>query len=459
MSNILLVEPDYESKFPPLGLMRIATFHRELGDSVTLAKGKVPEYRDVKWHRIYVASLFTYELPRTVQTVKYYAKSVKSPYDIFVGGIGATLMPGYVREKIQCTLIEGPLDKPDLLAGESVPVATLVPDYSLIDAVKGRYHPADSYFCRVTLGCIRGCEFCAVPVLEPEFCFHEPLAAQIDEVNRKFGERQHLVLLDNNILALSEKQLDSVFEDIRRAGFPKGATRNGRKRTVDFNQAIDARLITPHVVEQLANICLEPVRLALDYDEVETAYKIAIRQLAAVGFTSFTNYVMFNYNDTPESFYRRVRVNADLSQELGIHVSGFPMRYVPVFSVKRHYIAPRWHWRYLRGIQCVLQATHGLVSPKQSFFFAAFGSSVEEFLEIISMPDRYIVMRERYKGQQVDDWRRLYRALTPDQREEFLGVLALLNNPKTRKQVIEKYAGQYGDLIEHYYPGGKAIRY
>ncbi len=42
--NILLIEPDYKNKYPPIGLMKIATYHRMLGDKVTFYKGDVREF-------------------------------------------------------------------------------------------------------------------------------------------------------------------------------------------------------------------------------------------------------------------------------------------------------------------------------------------------------------------------------------------------------------------------------
>jgi len=51
----------------------------------------------------------------------------------------------------------------------------------------------------------------------------------------------------------------------------------------------------------------------------------------------------------------------------------------------------------VRFVQCVLLATRGLVSPNPEFIRGAFGETYEEFLEILSMPDRYILYREHYR--------------------------------------------------------------
>jgi len=42
--NILLVEPGYKNKYPPIGLMKIATYHRMLGDNVKFYKGDISKF-------------------------------------------------------------------------------------------------------------------------------------------------------------------------------------------------------------------------------------------------------------------------------------------------------------------------------------------------------------------------------------------------------------------------------
>lgn len=449
MSRILLVEPDYRTKFPPLGLMRISTFHNGKGDDVTYVRGKSKDAKAKKWDRIYISSLFTYELPRTVATASYYSSCVRENSHIIIGGIGATLMPEYVREHTQCRVIAGPLDRPHILGGDETPIAELAPDYKLIDSADSEYKPSDAYFCRVTHGCVRKCSFCAVPVLEPGFRYMQDLRQQIREAKGLSGERQHLVLLDNNILASSK--LTSILKQIRDEGFQLGATRNGRRRTVDFNQGIDARFIDARIAKELGAIALSPVRLAFDRDDMEDHYRKAIERLATVGFPAFTNYLMFNYDDTPQSLYRRMQINIELSQQLGIRVTGFPMKYAPISDVHRRHVSEGWNWRYLRGIQCVLLATRGLVSPNPKFFYTAFGSTYDEFLEILSMPDRYIIFREDHANNGAEDWRKAFTKLSETERQEFLCLLGKIHSDKAHAtQSISD--SRFAALLEHYYP-------
>ena len=44
MKNILLLEPNYKNKYPPIGLMKLATYHKMLGDNVVFYKGELKEF-------------------------------------------------------------------------------------------------------------------------------------------------------------------------------------------------------------------------------------------------------------------------------------------------------------------------------------------------------------------------------------------------------------------------------
>jgi hypothetical protein len=145
-----------------------------------------------------------------------------------------------------------------------------------------------------------------------------------------------------------------------------------------------------------------------------------------------------------------------LNKELGVRVTGFPMRFIPMDDVSRRHVAPGWKWRYLRGIQCVLLATRGLVSPNPDFIRHAFGDSFEDFLEILSMPDRYIVYREHYANDGAADWKREFGRLSGNEKEELLNILQDLNsNPRERPEKLSKLKYPFRSIVEHYYPGGR----
>ena len=332
----------------------------------------------------------------------------------------------------------------------------MVPDYSILDTVEYDYKPQDAYFLKITKGCIRSCKFCAVPKLEREFGYLTDVKNQVRSVDRRYGERQNMVVLDNNILGIDG--VEERISEIHDLGFERGAKRNGRERWVDFNQGLDARLISdnPMLACHLARICLSPVRLAFDFNsaKMEKAYRRAITLLAEQGFNEFTNYMLFNFNDSPKDLYYRLFVNAELNAKLGVRITGFPMRFIPMSDVKRGFVSKKWSWRYLRGIQCVLLATRGLVSPNPEFIRAAFGKTYEEFLEILAMPDRYIIYRKEYKNNGAADWRKKYKRLSAGSREEFLKLLAQLNKDRNRKKTISSLC-KFRNLIEHYYPNGE----
>ena len=95
MGNILLIEPKYKNKYPPLGLMKIAYFHKHImHDYVRFIKGELPTaLASAKWDRVYVTTLFTFEWSNTIAAIEYAKTLVDSCDKITVGGIAATLMP------------------------------------------------------------------------------------------------------------------------------------------------------------------------------------------------------------------------------------------------------------------------------------------------------------------------------------------------------------------------------
>lgn len=179
-----------------------------------------------------------------------------------------------------------------------------------------------------------------------------------------------------------------------------------RQRYVDFNQGVDARLFNEENVKLLASIAIKPLRIAFDDLKSRPAYEKAVRLSVNAGIKDFSNYLLYNYKDTPEELYIRLRINVDLCDELGVSIYSFPMKYHPIhseitdgvdYSHNRDFIGEHWNRKYIRAIQAILNSTKGKVGKGTSFFEEAFGQDLEEFKELLEMPETFILYRFFFK--------------------------------------------------------------
>lgn len=85
--RVLLVEPNYKNKYPPMGLMKISTYHKMLEDEVRFVKGIDKKVDEEVWDRIYVTTLFTFDFDLDVETIKHYKNLVDNVENLYVGGI------------------------------------------------------------------------------------------------------------------------------------------------------------------------------------------------------------------------------------------------------------------------------------------------------------------------------------------------------------------------------------
>ncbi|MBR4901318.1 MAG: hypothetical protein IKZ46_10285 [Victivallales bacterium] len=176
----------------------------------------------------------------------------------------------------------------------------------------------------------------------------------------------------------------------------------GKKRYVDFNQGVDARLFTKEKVELLSKIAIRPLRIAFDDIKSEPEYTQAIRMSVEAGLHDFSNYLLYNFHDTPDELYYRLKINVDLSEKLDVSIYSFPMKYHPIkkedqwdqdYSHNRDYIGEHWNRKYIRAIQAVLNSTKGKIGRGKEFFEKAFGKNIEEFHRLLEMPETFIIYR------------------------------------------------------------------
>jgi radical SAM superfamily enzyme YgiQ (UPF0313 family) len=276
--KILLIEPGYKNKYPPLGLMKIAQYHGPRGkrDHVRFIKGEDRSAFATAWDRVYVTTLFSFEFARISRSIDFALEIANGHSDrVFVGGIAASLMhERFVSEPkwrgvrfirgllggAPATALQLDAYSEELYADDTdgTPIEDLVPDYSILDHVAYRYPVSNAYFAYASRGCIRKCSFCGVPKLEGGQRDTQSLSGVVRGIEALYGAKKDLILMDNNVVA--SPQFRELIAEIRDLGFTPGAKlKQGRvpvQRRVDFNQGVDAR--HPCICESFRLFVLNP---------------------------------------------------------------------------------------------------------------------------------------------------------------------------------------------------------
>lgn len=181
-----------DSNYPNLALMKISAYHKSIGDEVEW-------YNQLcNYDKVYMAKVFIFTLD-----YEYY---INAP-EVEKGGTGYDLqktLPDYIDR--------------------------LQPDYSIYPSIDNK-----TAYGFLTRGCPNRCKWCIVPKKEGD------IKPYMDVEEIAINGRTNLILMDNNILA-SDYGLEQIEKIVR------------LKLKVDFNQALDARLVTDDVAKLLAKV-------------------------------------------------------------------------------------------------------------------------------------------------------------------------------------------------------------
>jgi hypothetical protein len=246
------------------------------------------------------------------------------------------------------------------------------------------------------------------------------------------NERQIIyeLLKSNNLLNIysaSKDVLLNLYDKIK-PYYEKHLNNSERKRIVDFNQGIDARLINEENAKLLSEIAIEPLRLAFDKWEDKTIYANAVKICAKYGIRSMSNYLLYNENDKPLDLYKRFKININLCEKLKINIYSFPMKYHPIegdCSQNRNFIGKYWNRKYIRAVQTILNATKGKIGRGKSFFYKAFGKNVEEYKLLLIMPEPYLLYRFFFEHiGYSQNWLKDYQKLGKMERKNFLKLIS-----------------------------------
>lgn len=386
--NVLLVDPDYKSRFAPLGLMKLSAMYKSQGHTVTFVKGRKDLHKDLPqtFDVVCITSLFTYFYKETINTILYYKKH-QPRAEIRVGGIFASIMPEYIERYTGIAphiglLPEAEHHKPDQSIVEDFYKKSTKTDSGCKAYYNGDYDYTSLVF--TSRGCVRKCKFCVVPKIEGPLTVVPDWEKQVDPL------KPTITFMDNNWFAKPPNIIDEDIEKI----YHLLKDKTNSIKSVDFNQALDARLFTEDIAKKLAKIRITPLRFAFDNKSEDGHVQKAIAVARNYGLmhskrdwdakhSNSSIYTLFNFKDDPEFFYYRIR---EITKAGG---ASSPLRYIPIDSVNKHYLSPKWTELQIQNIKTIctkMFSRIGLITPTtQQEFEAAFGKNYEQFIKIISL--------------------------------------------------------------------------
>ena len=241
--NVALLAVD--SNYPNLALMKVSAWHKSQGDTV-------------EWYnpfdtydRLYMAKVFSFTLD----------------YGFVIANVRGEVVRGGTGYDIRSSL-PGDMDR-------------LQPDYSLYPTVDSR-----TSYGFLTRGCPNRCRWCVVPQKEGGI---RPYM-DVDDITLH-GERPYAVLMDNNVLACDYglSQLEKIAE---------------RRYHVDFNQGLDARLVTLDVARLLARVrWIKRIRFGCDTPAQIVECERAIQLVRQAGYKGefFLYCILIDFD---ESYHR-----------------------------------------------------------------------------------------------------------------------------------------------------------
>ena len=218
-----------DSKIPNLAIMKISTYHKQLGD-------------DVDWYNPMFDMYDT---------------------DIFYESKVFTFSPEYQYYPINAKIIRGGtgIDVKSRLDDEIERISDL--DYSL-------YLDCDYSIVFLSRGCIRNCQFCVVP--KKEGVIHKVSPPKLNP-NGKW-----IMLLDNNFFACREWREN--IEILKQYNQP-----------VSFTQGLDLRIMTDEMAKALSTVKIKQIYVAWDnYEDKDIVLKglsIILKYIKAYKITCY----------------------------------------------------------------------------------------------------------------------------------------------------------------------------
>ena len=186
--SVLLVEHPYKRKYPPLGLMKIASYFKRQDKKVQFSRQSLKTDCSL----ICVATLFTYDYAvvcKTLRELRFWNPNTL----ILIGGVAASIQPSKFTDVVSNVKV---------FAGFSDILDACPMDYETDYLVE---KPWDTYsYLFTTRGCPNNCAYCFVPKIEKNKGIVPNWKRQINT------DRKNIMVFDNNITAYGHEHILKV---------------------------------------------------------------------------------------------------------------------------------------------------------------------------------------------------------------------------------------------------------
>ena len=264
--------------FPNIALMKISAYHKSLGDSVEFIN--FLNHYDI----VYVSKVFGDEYSQINMTAINADK-------VIYGGTGFAIKiengkEVYYREK------DPPLP---------YEIEHIYPDYSLYPKLT-----KNTAYGFLTRGCGNNCKHCIVPKKEG-MC-----SKKVANLSEFWRGQKFIKLLDPNILACKDR--NELLLQLAESG-----------AYVDFTQGLDARFVTPEVVNILKKIKIKMIHFAFDSIKNEKQIISGLKTFVdSYGYKSNKGncyvYVLTNYDTTFAEDWHRIRLIRDVGLDPDVRI-------------------------------------------------------------------------------------------------------------------------------------------
>lgn len=251
--------------FPNLALMKLSAWHKQQGD-------------EVEWYKPFSHYNVVYKSKVFASTPDY--QFIINADKVVAGGTGYAIHGAGGEHYCK--------DDDPALPEE---VEHIYPDYEL-------YNITDTAYGFLTRGCPRGCSFCIVAGKEGQ------RSRKVADLSEFWSGQKNIVLCDPNILACPDwRDLLNQLED--------------SKAAIDFNQGLDARMLTEEKCQAIKQLKIKEIHFAWDRYEDKTKVLPKLKMFADICHIKKHShnaivYVLVNHDTTIEQDFERIYTLRDL---------------------------------------------------------------------------------------------------------------------------------------------------